>query len=239
MHSKTLKRYLAYSLLVASLILPTTSVKPQQRKVSPNELPPIIKPDCPSPIVPFTLTAPQLMSFDATDFSQAQLNAPHMTGLGDPSSDEYFLHTFVWKREKRCCQITKARLTVNMKANSTCQSHTGHDAGNDSIVIMYNTLTVPNYVDYIYSGSGSCNAGQTATYTRDLNATALANINQSGRLSFAVQDDTQVVSATLQLWGCCLGANTPETAGYATQKECEAHEKAPCSLQYGGWHRTN
>jgi len=203
MHSKTLKRFLAYSLLLAALVLPAASVKPQQQNGPPRDELPIVK-GCPDS-KNVTLTAPNLLSFDPADFMPGQVSAPHMTGLGDPSVDKNYLNTFViWKKDKRCCQITKAKLIVNMKANATCQSHTGHDAGNDLINIMHAGFTVQNYSDYIYPGTGSCSAGQTATYTQFLNAAALAAINQSGELSFAVEDDTQVVSATLQVWGCCL-----------------------------------
>jgi hypothetical protein len=38
----------------------------------------------------------------------------------------------------------------------------------------------------------------------DLNAASLLNVNHDNRLSFAVQDDTTVESAVLQLSGCCL-----------------------------------
>jgi len=205
MHSKTLKRFLAYSLLLAALALPAASVKPQQRNGPPRDELPIVRGDCPQPLTNLTLTAPNLMSFDPADFMPGQVSAPHMTGLGDPSVNENYLNTFViWKKDKKCCQITKAKLIVNMKANSSCQSHTGFDAGNDAINIMHAGLTVSNYSGYLYPGTGPCNVGQTATYTQTLNAAALDAINQSGELSFAVQDDTQVVSATLQVWGCCL-----------------------------------
>jgi hypothetical protein len=211
MHSKTLKRFLAYSLLLAALALSAALVKPQQRNAPPKDELPIVRGDCPEPITKLTLTAPNLLSFDPADFMPGQVSAPHMTGLGDLSVDKNYLNTFViWKKDKRCCQITKAKLIVNMKANATCQSHTGHDAGNDLINIMHAGLTVPNYSDYIYPGTGSCNVGQTATYTQNLNAAALAAINKSGELSFAVEDDTQVVSATLQVWGCCLTAATAQ-----------------------------
>jgi hypothetical protein len=216
MHNKTLKRYVAYSLSLAALVLPAALVKPQQRNAPPKDELPIVRGDC-HPITKWTLTAPNLLSFDPADFTPGQVSAPHMTGLGDPSVDKNYLNTFViWKKDKRCCQITKARLIVNMKANSTCQSHTGHDAGNDSINIMHAGLTVPTYADYIYPGTGSCNVGQTATYTQNLNAAALAAINQSGELSFAVQDDTQVVSATLEVWGCCLTAAPAQAIGQSS-----------------------
>jgi len=120
MQSQTLKRYLRYSLLVASLTLSAASAKPQERKALPANEIPIVKSDCPHPIA-LTLTATNPANFFAADFSSGQLAAQHMTGLGDASINKNFLYTFQWKREERCCQITKAILTVKMKSNQSGQ----------------------------------------------------------------------------------------------------------------------
>ena len=242
MHSETLKRFLAYSLLLAVLALPAASVKPQQRQGPPKDELPIVKGDCPKPITNLTLTATSPTSFVAADFNAGQLAGPQMTTLGDKSNDKHFLYTFQWKREERCCQITKAILTVKMKSNQSGQSKNSPDAGNDQIAIMSNGNLVPPYNELIYMGpppAWSFNVNQPATKTWPLNQTALNNINASGDLSFVVGDDTRVESATLQLWGCCLRADAPQIVGYTTQKECEEHEKAPGSVQIVGWHRTN
>ena len=145
------------------------------------------------------------------------------------------------RTEERCCQITKAILTVNMKSNQRGQSKTSSDAGNDQIAIMSNGNPVSPFNELVYSPppAWSFNMNQPATKSWPLNQTALDKINAFGRLSFGVGDDTRVESATLQLWGCCLSADAPEIVGYTTQTECEEHEKAPCSIQIAGWHRTN
>ena len=202
MQSQTLKRFLAYSLLVASFALSAASARSQELKALPNYGLPIVKGDCPNPIA-VTLTARNPTSFDSADFTQGDINAPRMSGLGDPSHDKVFLYTFQWKRPNNCCQITRAVLTVVMKANLPGQSKTSSDAGNDRVAIVSQRNLVPPYNDAVYS-HWPFNVGQPATYTRVLNAAALNNINQFSRLSFVVEDDTQVVSATLQLWGCCL-----------------------------------
>ena len=223
MQSRTLKRFLAYSLLVASFVMPAASAKQQERKALPNDALPINKSDCPRPIA-LTLTATNPTSFNPADFSPGQLAAPHMTGLGDTSINKHFLYTFQWKRDERCCQITRAILTVKMKSNQAGQLGTP-DASNDGIVIMYNKSVVLPYNEAVYSAVPKpFPVGTPAAKTWTLNPAALNNLNASGRLSFGVQDDTRVESATLQLWGCCLTANTPQSTAYATKDECEKHE---------------
>jgi hypothetical protein len=221
MQSKTLKQCLAFSLLLAALAWPATSVKPQDRKWVPIDAELAIKGACPKPIS-LTLTAAKPLSFDPADFNSGQVSQLHATGLGDPGSDRNYLHTFRWKRPDRCCQITKAILTVKMKSNQRGITTTSSDAGNDGIAIMHNHLVAAPYNEAVYSGiNRPFPVGQPATKTWNLNAAVLSYINTTGNLSFAVQDDTTVVSATLQLWGCCLSdspAKAIELTGPREQK---------------------
>jgi hypothetical protein len=233
MQGQNLKRYLAYSLLLASFILSASSAKSQERKTLPmNELP-IIKNNCPKPIsLTLTATTPNVVN---SDFSAGQLGAPR-AWLNDPLINKSFLYTFQYAKDEKCCEVTSAVLTVRMKANQNGHSKTSSDAGNDGIAIMYNAAVVLPFSQPVYS-SWSFNAGQTATKTWSLTGAALANLNATHRLSIYVQDDTMVQSATLQISGCCLNNSTAYIAGYATQKECEEHEKISCKFIYGGWHR--
>src|SRR5213079_1714432 len=92
-----------------------------------------------------------------------------------------------------------------MKSNGPGQSQNSADAGNDGIAIMHAGVVVAPYNEAVYSGiSRPFGVGQVAIKTWNLTGAALSNLNASGYLSFAVQDDTSVQSATLQLWGCCL-----------------------------------
>jgi hypothetical protein len=127
----------------------------------------------------------------------------YQTSLNYTGADKAYLHTFVWKHEQRCCQITSAILTVHMKANQPGQSTSSSDAGNDNISILHAGQVVQPYNERVYS-HWPFPAGQTATKTWTLNATALGIINSTGMLTFYVEDDTSVTSATLQLSGCCL-----------------------------------
>jgi hypothetical protein len=206
--SQILNRSLAYALLVASLALTPAPALSQQRRAAPvnQELAVVPQAGCPKPIT-LTLTA-NPVSFYAGDFTQgpnSQLSSPHMNGLGQQTADRNFLHTFQWTKDQKCCQITRAVLTVKMKSILGGQTATSADAGNDGIAIMYQGNVVAPYNEAVYSNVPKpFPAGTPATKQWVLNPAALNIINTYGRLSFAVQDDTSVVSATLQLTGCCL-----------------------------------
>lgn len=129
----------------------------------------------------------------------------YQTGLNYTQPDKAYLHTFVWKHEQRCCQITSALLTVKMKALQPGQSNTSSDAGNDNISIVHGGQVVQPYNERIYNGiNHPFPIGQMATKIWNLNAAALGTLNSTGTLTFYVEDDTSVLSATLQLTGCCL-----------------------------------
>jgi hypothetical protein len=225
MQSQTLKRYLAYSLLlVASCALSAASTSAQDRRTQQlqdrNALPinvalPVVQSECPRPVT-LTLTAANPMTFVASDFNPQQVAQAHMSGFGDTAIDKNFLYTFQWRKEGQCCQITKAVLTVNMRSNGPGQSSSSADAGNDGIALMHAGAVVAPYNEAVYSNVPKpFVAGQLATKTWVLTGAALNNLNASGLISFAVQDDTSVVSATLQISGCCL--STPKTATVEAQ----------------------
>lgn len=198
-------RYLYPPLLAPAILFNASTVIAQEqgRAVAPGEAPAAaIVPLqlCPAPIN-LTLTAATPNVFKG-DFTAAQLSN-YQTNLNYSGTDKQYLHTFEWKRKHRCCQITKAVLTVRMKALLPGQSNSSSDAGNDGIALMHLGASVPPYSERVYS-SWPFPAGQLATKTWHLTGAALANINAHSRLSFAVQDDTMVQSATLQLTGCCL-----------------------------------
>jgi len=155
---------------------------------------------CPAPFnITLDASAPNV---EKTDFTAAQL-ANYQDKLNYGQTDKWYLHTFIWKAPSKCCQVTKAILTVKMKANSGGQSVSSADAGNDSISVVKLGTAVPPYSEHVYT-AWPFNAGKTSTKIWDLTGVALGNINILRRLSFAVQDDTSVLSATLQLSGCCL-----------------------------------
>ncbi len=215
MQRTTLKRYLAYSLLLASFILSASVAQSQDRRALPlNDAQIITKGTCPQPVA-LTLTASTPNVVNA-DFSAGQLGAPR-AWLNDPAINKSFLYTFRWTKDEKCCEITSAVLTVRMKANQSGASKTSSDAGNDGIAIMYLGSAVAPFSQSVYS-SWSFTAGQTATKTWTLTGAALAHLNATRRLSIYVQDDTMVVSATLQISGCCLSAPPPQASEQSSIK---------------------
>jgi len=198
-----LKRYVTYSMLALTLLLPAMAATAQQNRVRPiNDQLPIKETPCPHPIT-VTLTATDPANVVASDFSPAQLAA--QVGLNYTGINKHYLYSFVWKRERRCCQITKAVLTVVIKANQAGSTLTSPDAGNDGIAIMHAGSGVQSEAVY----TPPFQAGQVVTKQLTLNAAALGYLNNFGYSSFAVQDDSSVQSATLQLWGCCLTLGSP------------------------------
>jgi hypothetical protein len=154
---------------------------------------------CPAP---FSITLDANIPFvENSDFNAVHL-ANYQTALGFTGKDKGYLHTFIWKPQAKCCQVTKAVLTVKLKANQSGTAN-GANAGNDTISIIHAGASVAPYSEKVYS-SWPFPAGQTAVKTWNLTGAALTIINTSKRLSFGVQDDTMVESATLQLSGCCL-----------------------------------
>jgi hypothetical protein len=171
--------------------------------VGQQTVPPVSFP-CPNPLH-LTLTAGPgnvLNNVFAGDFSAAALAASR-TGLNDSGHDKFFLCTFTWRLPRHCCQITRAVLTVKMKSNKAGTSKTSSDAGNDTISISHAGLGGAALGESVYS-SWPFPIGTPSVKTYTLSPDALAFINTNHRLSFSVQDDTMVQSATLELWGCCL-----------------------------------
>lgn len=201
MQRLTAKRYLVYSLLLATFLLSGALAKAQDRQaLTVSEGTIIAKAACPRPIsLTLTATTPNVVN---ADFNAVQLGGPR-AWLNDPAINKSFLYTFQYTKDEKCCEVTSAVLTVRMKSNQSGASKTSSDAGNDGIAIMFNGAGVPPFSQSVYS-SWSFNAGQTSTKTWTLTGAALANLNATRRLSIYVQDDTMVQSATLQISGCCL-----------------------------------
>lgn len=110
--------------------------------------------------------------------------------LNDSRNDMPYKHTFTW-RDRETCELLNGVLSVNVRANSSPMAH------NDTISVFHNTAYL--FHQSIWNGV----VGAPKTITWPLSAAALANAAADRRLSFYVQDDTAVVSATLQLNWCC------------------------------------
>lgn len=154
---------------------------------------------CPNPTTQtISLTTPVVVN---AEFSAAALAAPR-AGINDPISNKVFLHTFRWD-PPACCQITSATLTVVLRANQQGVSPpTSPDAGNDTIGVSSGGVGLPGMGGRIYTSPVTTNQQVTKTFVMD--ATGLAAMNANNRLSFSLQDDTRVVSATLRIERCCV-----------------------------------
>lgn len=144
--------------------------------------------------------APITLNLDAntpyanqSDFSSGSWSN-HVQTLGYSGINKQYLHTFKWDRN--CGKIIKAELIVKLKANSSGASATSPDAGNDTIGVYHSGSGV--FGEAVYS-NWPFPAGTPGTKQLNLSGAALANMNLNNRLSFVVQDDTSVVSATLHL----------------------------------------
>ena len=155
---------------------------------------------CPNPISEtINVGQPNVGAFRAD-----QLALPR-AWLNDSAANKAFLGTFQWKPKSKCCEITRATLTVNMKANTASTSATASDAGNDTIGVMVGGVgAMPQPGGQVYTPTFAFPAGTLITKTFNITGTALANLETGGGLSFVVQDDTMVMSATLTLSDCCL-----------------------------------
>ncbi len=158
---------------------------------------------CPSPSS-FTLTAPSMPTIYPGDFTQltaAQIS--NRAGLNDHSHNKFFLCTFKWDKRK-CCEITKAVLTVKMYSNQNGTGHTSSDAGNDRIGLVHNGVGIGLPASTWVYPATSFPINTPSTISWNITGPALTQLKADGRLSFAVEDDTRVESATLVINECCV-----------------------------------
>ncbi|HYX23444.1 MAG TPA: hypothetical protein VFC23_04765 [Thermoanaerobaculia bacterium] len=202
--SNVLRNVFAPLLATAILLAAGPAFAQAQERTVAAEAEAVARPvTCPAPFsVTLDAKTPYVLTSDIGSIKNYQ------TSLGSPQKpDTAYLHTFVWKHERRCCQVTSAVLTVQMKALLPGQSTSSNDAGNDDISIIHAGVPVPPHNERVYTHppvNFPFAAGQTATKVWSLSPAALGLLNANGYLTLYVEDDTMVQSATLQLSGCCL-----------------------------------
>lgn len=110
------------------------------------------------------------------------------------AADKQFGHTFRFNpMTKECCVITSGLLTLHLKA---LIGGSGPTSANDGVNVYVGGVQIGAQTPW----TSSVVAGATRTMTFNLTANNLT----SGFVSFYVQDDTAVVSAELDLTGCCI-----------------------------------
>ena len=166
---------------------------------------------CPRPTVE-TLGLKAAPTPDSADFPTPLPTGQLAAGVNETAINHTFRHTFKWN-DHGCCQIMSATLTIVTKSLQAATTLQVSDARNDTYGITHNGVTAGGQSGYLYSGPAA--AGTVKTTTIALNATSLANMNATGRLSFSVQDDSAVQKAVLRIERCCIDRKEPEG-----QKRC-------------------
>ncbi len=170
---------------------------------------------CPNPLAPVSMTRGGATA--ATPMASEFLPGTPLTGMryNQPSYNQPFRDTIVFRKPstKLCCRLDAlprtgyyGKLTVTYKALD--EGPKGSSSSyNDSGGLVYLGSSVPGQSGWIYPQGSSVSNHQIAVRTYFLSAA----IVQSGRVSFAVQDDTAVVSAKLEVpGGCCLQPTTAD-----------------------------
>lgn len=184
--------------LVALGVLPSPDAAQEERKIPSEETPTPVE-LCPRPSqkqwVNMTISAPSAATPNPADFP-ASCGFGWEPNFGGTKLDTCFRHTFTWKAPSPECRCLSGELTLQYKAIK------GGPAGSASAA---------DDVMYIYSGgsfvagtnqplfAGAVKTGQTGTKTISISCDKLKN----NSLSFLVQDDTSVTSATLRIAYCC------------------------------------
>jgi len=111
------------------------------------------------------------------------------------AADKQFGHTFRFNpMTKECCMWTSGLLTLHLKALVGGPSNS--TSVNDGVNVYVGGVQVGAKTPW----TSTVVRGATTTITFPLTASNLA----SGFVSFYVEDDTAVVSAELDLKGCCI-----------------------------------
>jgi hypothetical protein len=121
--------------------------------------------------------------------------------FGGTKVDRCFIHTFSFPPPSElCCQCVEGKgNTLTLKLRVLLGGPAGSStAANDQFAIYSNGSFVTGTNQPLYSGSVT--TGQVVTKTIALKCSWLNN----NRLSFLTQDDTAVLSATLNLNTCCV-----------------------------------
>jgi len=164
---------------------------------------------CPDPITHTeTVSAPSPAVVDPSQLPPSFVSPPNAEpNFGGTMPNRLFRHTFQFKLPNRkCCQCTDVTLTLKLKALKPGTNHQSSDAGNDTWYIFKNGkhCGTPANANFVYDMPPSFNAGHAVTKTIKVPCGCLAVSGNTAKLTFAVQDDTSVEAATLNVRGCCL-----------------------------------
>lgn len=179
-------------LAVVSLQLAAQEVRFQAADAQPAPKPVL----CPAPFSQKYSGGTGASSPVLSDFPPSTHPALAGSVWNQTATDRTFGHTFRFPAYGDCCLATSGTLTVTIKALAN-GSVGGSSANNDAINVYSAGQLIGTKQPWLTTG---VTAGTTATASFPIPATALA----TGMVSFLVQDDSAVVSATLVVEGCCI-----------------------------------
>ena len=150
---------------------------------------------CPHPITVHLSAGP---SGPATPIlSQFPANVRPLIGgsvWNQTAHDKQFGHTFRFNPlTKECCAMTSGLLTLHLKA---LVGGSGSTSANDGVNVYVGGVQIGAQTPW----TSTVTTGATRAMTFNLTANNLT----SGFVSFYVEDDTAVISAELDLTGCCI-----------------------------------
>ena len=153
---------------------------------------------------PFTRTLQASGTFvNVPDMPAAWNSHPHQ-GIGGTAINTWSGYSFDFRKSLpgACCQVTSAQLTVTFKAlqGGRCKSST---SANDAWQIMHAGSSVTAGVVPSTGGIYPCPVTTGQTVTKVVTVTNQQVLN-SGVLSIYAEDDTEIVSASLVITGCCV-----------------------------------
>ncbi|HXH41879.1 MAG TPA: hypothetical protein VNN08_24865 [Thermoanaerobaculia bacterium] len=197
MKTMNLKNSLTASIVLASLLVAGSAVA--QNLVAGPPVP------CPHP-VSLTLNGPSRPPTppapDPLDFAPTLTAAVTGSQWNQTAVNKSFGHTFHFPATtvNECCLMTKGTLQVKVKCLQTGGANSS-TSGNDDIELVQHGAPVSGFSKRVWPQPAGCVAGAVTTVT--FNNIPVAVLS-TGRVSFFVEDDTAVISATLILNGCCL-----------------------------------
>jgi hypothetical protein len=194
-----MKPFLTLALAFVALgVLPSPGTAQEERQIQSDAINPIQV--CPrgfqQQAINLTASAPSPATPYLPDFPTTSCSAGFEPSFGGTTSDRCFKHTFTWKVPGPECRCLSGELTIQYKALQGGPAGSSTSA-NDGVGIYSGGAVVPGTYQSVYSGAVT--TGQTGTKTIKLNCDMLKN----NRLSFLLQDDTSVLSATLHVVYCC------------------------------------
>jgi hypothetical protein len=182
--NKSLSMIAAAIFMVSAVSLGAGAAKAQAPETD-RMVPPGLAVPCPNP-VHYVITRPTAAG--------SQQPASLIGTYNQPKPDHVFKDTFTFRPPHgQCCQFSRGTLKVTYKALVS---------GDPNSSTSWNDFGGLGPHTHMW-GPGPVTAGQITTVPYTLTPAMLA----SGSVTLTVQDDTAVVSATLEITGCCLIPN--------------------------------